>query len=765
MPTRREFLKTTVVAGTALALFRGSEGKIWAFSQSPTLRKFVAPLPGLGTGGIPIANATTNAAWPGADFYQLAAQQYTQQMHPDLPNPTRLFGYVDLATNKPAYLGPIIVAQRGKPVVIRMKNNLPSQHLLPVDTSIMGADNGAATNRMTLHLHGGYVPWTSDGGPFSWFTPTGTVGAQDGSAGVSFLNGVDGSPGTADYYYPNAQSERLVWYHDHAVGITRLNAYAGMAAGYIIVDPVLSALTTGNTPAIPPLAYTIPLIIQDKTFKVTADQWGRPGDLWYPYIYESKGPNARWDLGDPSDGFPVDAGVVPSPTCVPEAFFDTPVINGTAYPYVEVEPRRYRFLALNGSQARFYNLQLYYESTVNPGEPDFSQPGPAFIQMANEGGVLPAPVVLNNPPVQIATNCDGSVNPDGPFNLLMAPAERADLIIDFSTVPVGKNLILYNDAPAPFPGGDPRNDYFTGAPDQTGIGGAPSPVAGQGPNTRTLMQFRTVALTGTADTMTFQTTLEALEAALPGAYRDSHQPFGEMDLDPNAPGVLYEIKTLNEDYDEYGRLIQRIGTDEAKYGDTYGRNYLDDATETYQDGQVVVWDIYNTTGDTHPMHFHLTNVQVLGRATFDDSIPSQLAFVPTSPWTPPDPNYRGWKETVRMNPGEVTRVIMKFSLPTVPFPVPGSPRQGLDEGHEYVWHCHILEHEEHDMMRPLVIQPKAQNQSMEIGQPSIPTQPVAASKPPAVNHPPAITKVHPASPHTVVSQGAVSDAMKKANPS
>lgn len=705
MPTRREFLKTTVVAGTAYALFRCSDGKVWGFAQSPGLRKFVAPLPGLGPKGIPVPTPTTNSAYPGADFYNFSAEQFTQQMHPDLPKATTLWGYVDQATGNSGYLGPIIVAQRGKPVVIRMKNNLPATHPLPVDTTLMGSEDGVAENRICVHLHGGFTPWTSDGTPFSWYTPTGTVGAMDGSAGESFLNGVEGAPGEADYYYTNDQSERLLWYHDHAVGITRLNAYAGLAAGYLIVDPVISALTTGSTPAIPPLAYTIPLIIQDKCFKVAADQWGKPGDLWYPSVYEHDGPDARWDQGEPSDGFEDETANLPTPSCVPEFFADTPVINGMAYPYTEIEPRRYRVLALNGSQARFFNLQLYYESTQNPGEPDFSQPGPAFIQIGNEGGVLPQPVMLNNPPIQIPTGCDGSVNPDGPFNLLMAPAERADLIIDFSSVPVGSKLILYNDAPAPFPGGDPRNDYYTGCPDQTAFGGAASTQPLLGPNTRTLMQFRVVALTGAADTMDAGMTWNALEEALPKAYRDSHEPFGEFDLDPKAAHVLYETKTLNEDYDEYGRLIQRVGTHQALYKDSYGRNYMDAPTEVYQAGQTVVWDIFNTTGDTHPMHFHLVNVQVLGRATFDDSILDNLSFLPTSPWMPPDPNYRGWKETVRINPGEVTRVIMKFDLPTVPFEVLGSPRDGMQNGHEYVWHCHILEHEEHDMMRPVVVIP------------------------------------------------------------
>jgi spore coat protein A len=706
MPTRREFLKTTIVAGTAFALFRGIEGKIWAYAQSPKLRKFVAPLPNLGPGGIPVASPTTNSAWPGADFYELSAQQFTQQMHPDLPSPTHLWGYVDMATNKSGYLGPLIIAQRGKPVVIRMHNNLPSTHILPVDTSLPGAEPEMQVNRCSVHLHGGFVPWTMDGGPLAWFSPSGTVGAKDGSAGPSFMNGVKDVPGAADYYYPNNQSERLVWYHDHAMGITRLNAYAGMAAGYLITDPVLTALTAGDAPAIPGLAYTIPLIIQDKGFKVVADQWGKPGDLWYPSVYEHDGNDARWDLGDPSDGFENEAGKIPEISCVPEAFFDTIVVNGMAYPYAQVEPRRYRFLTLNGSQARFFNLQLYYESTVNPGEPDFSKPGPAFIQIANEGGILPAPVVLNNPPMQIPTGCDGSVNPDGPFNLLIAPAERADLIIDFSSVPVGSNLILYNDAPAPFPMGDSRNDYFTGCPDQTGEGGAPSTQTGMGANTRTLLQFRVVKLTGAADAVKFADNLAALMGAMPGAYRDSHEPFGEFDLDPAAPGVKYEVKTLNEDFDECGRLIQRVGTDQALYGDSYGRNYMDDPTEIYKAGQTVIWDIYNTTGDTHPMHFHLVNVQVLGSATFDDSIPNLLTFQPTSVFTPPDPNYRGWKETVRMNPGTVTRVIMKFDLPApvAGLSIPASSRLGMPPGaHEYVWHCHILEHEEHDMMRPLIV--------------------------------------------------------------
>lgn len=692
---RREFVKMTAMAGAGLALFKGFEGKAWAFAQSPVLRKFISPLPGLGT-GLPIASGATQK--DGSVLYKLVAQQFHQQMHPDLPHSTKLWGYTDQATGNPAYLGPIIVANRGTAVRLRMKNNLPPVHPLPVDTTLMGADMGAAQNRICVHLHGGLVPWTTDGGPFAWFAP-------DGSHGPSFLNGVPGVKDEAEYYYPNDQSARLAWYHDHALGITRLNAYAGLASAYLINDDVVANLASAKTNyLVPPLEYTIPLVLQDKSFKSVADAWGRPGDLWYPYLYESSGAAGRWELGTPSDGFG-NKGLPPTPSCVPEYFSDTPVINGEAYPYVEVEPRRYLLAFLNGSQARFYNLNLFYESMLSPKEADTGNPGPAFIQIASEGGLLPAPVVLNRPPVLLPYASDGSVNPDGPYNLLLAPAERAYVIVDFSQCQPGDRLILYNDAPAPFPGGDSRNDYFTGDPDQTGIGGAPSTHLGKGPNTRTLLQFRVGRLKGAPDAWNFNSTLNVLASpgGLPQAYHDSHVPFGEPDLNP--AGIHREAKTLNEDFDEYGRLIQRVGTGEMLYTDSFGRNYLDTPTEVYHNGQTVVWDIYNTTGDTHPMHFHLVNVQVLGRDTF--ATVGDHRKVHTGNFTPPDPNYRGWKETVRTNPGEVTRVIMQFTLPKVPFPVPESPRlkqsYGIRGGHEYVWHCHILEHEEHDMMRPLVV--------------------------------------------------------------
>lgn len=207
----------------------------------------------------------------------------------------------------------------------------------------------------------------------------------------------------------------------------------------------------------------------------------------------------------------------PRPFAIPEFFGDATVINGACCPFLEVDQRHYRFLILNGSQARFLDLQLYYADPANPNEipvvhdltgnwmvPDLNKvrPGPPIIQIVTEGGFLPYPVMPNNPPAPYTAHLHplGAPIPSTmTHTLLLALAERADIIIDFSKAPVGSKLILYNDAPGPFPGGGPRYDYYTGAPDYTPVGGAPTPLAGFGPNTRTLKQFIIKARTGPAD--------------------------------------------------------------------------------------------------------------------------------------------------------------------------------------------------------------------------------------------------------------------------
>ena len=688
MTSRRAFVKMGAAGLAAGTMFRPVS--TWATGQSPTgLKKFYYPdqeLRGLGGAtGIPVASPTS---YSGFDFYQIDLVEFQHRFHPELPNPSKVWGYNPRGNATPGYLGGVIVAHKNRPMRIRFRNTLPTTHPLPVDTSIPGVA-GFQNNRAALHMHGAQVDWTSDGGPFNWFDPNGNFGPSV-TDNIKVKNGAGQAlPGQMELYYPNQQSARMMWYHDHAVGLTRLNAYAGLASACIVRDGVEDALVRlGIIPA-----REIPLVIQDKTFVDGTDSgyaWGQPGDLWYPYQYE-----------DPEPGF-----APPTPSAVPEFFGDTSVVNGVAYPFLKVEPRHYRFRILNASQARFYNLQLYYANAsgtdvdhtqVDDRRVPAATAGPRMIQIGTEGGFLTFPAVLNDPPRPLEFDpVSGNATS---YTLLMGPGERADVVIDFSNVPVGSKLLLYNDATSPFPAGDPANDCLGSAPDR-------------GPNTRTLMQFIVTPRIGAPD----PASLKLLEnfalrrAAAAATMFNTLMP----PLAPLARNAAVRVRqlTLNEDVDEFGRLIQFLGTDKlpSSAAPTFGRMYEDRPTEITKAGDVEIWRIFNTTGDTHPMHFHLVNVRVLSRQAFTYAIDSSGQLIPTLIGAPrgPDPNERGEKETVRMNPGEVTEVIMRFDLPNVPFHVPNSPRlrnsYGI-EGHEYVWHCHILEHEEHDMMRPLVVQP------------------------------------------------------------
>jgi FtsP/CotA-like multicopper oxidase with cupredoxin domain len=610
------------------------------------IRKFVDSLPGLGPSGannfgqyISVATADTTT-YPGSDYYEIGLVDYEQQFHSDLPA-SKLRGYVQLndpatqyqvtrdASGKiigwpyPHYLGPTIVAQRDVPVRIKFVNLLPTGEggdlFIPMDPTVMGAGDGPQVltdpttgltvtdalgnpvyepytqNRATLHLHGGLTPWISDGTPHQWTTPAGEATAYP--KGVSTQDVPDmppTGPGEMTFFYSNQQSARLMFYHDHAYGITRLNVYAGEAAGYLLTDKFEQALVNGgpvtdasgatvvNVPAggVVPAAQ-IPLIIQDKTFvpgpKQLAVQdptwdhiWRGPlvtqppalGAIWMPHVYmpnqnptDETGTNAmgRWDYSSwfwpptqahhPTVPNPFYDPAVPSvenpqnpginnPSLTPEAFMDTPIVNGVAYPYLALEQKVYRFRILNAANDRSLNLQWYFAKSngemwdaqgnlndPNAGEPsmvaavgkplpmgmvppwpndnrlggvpDKNTVGPSWIQIGTEGGFLPAPVVLNNRPVGFENNLRNIVVTNiNTHTLMLAPAERADVIVDFSKVPAGSKLILYNDSPAPVPAFDPRYDYYTGDWNQTDSGGAPTTLLGYGPNTRTIMQIR-----------------------------------------------------------------------------------------------------------------------------------------------------------------------------------------------------------------------------------------------------------------------------------
>jgi spore coat protein A, manganese oxidase len=602
------------------------------------------------------------------------------------------------------------------PIQITFRNNLPGgMHIIPNDLTIPHANEG--NNRTAVHLHGGLVPWISDGGPFSWWDPSGAYGP-------SFLNNqVLRLPGTAalnesEYYYPLNQSARFVWYHDHAIGITRINAYAGIASGLFIRDAFeLNLVSSGLPNYIEAGGNEIPLIFQDKVFvgaKInTIDPtWSSvssattPGSLWYAHVYE----RARWRASGNLNGGNPNNLTPPDPSCIPEFFGDTMLVNGTTFPKVTVEPRRYRLRLLNACNARFLNLQLYVADlspngiTLNPAtgvptnspalcDPNTPGSGASVLQIGTEGGFLPKPA-------RMPTNVP--FNPLLPLksSLVVAPAERPDILIDFSANK-GKSIILYNDAPAPFPVGVPVNDYFPGF--NVGNAAKNNPVnaftpPGFGPNTRVLMRFDVgMTVTTPAD----QTLAISPSTDLSAGIDAPLVPFG-VSVPP--AGVPVRQLTLNETFDAFGRLIQMLGTlvPPGSPSAGFGRPYESAATEVVAPGSTEVWEIFNTTADVHPMHFHLVNVQLMNRQPFQvSSLGNTKGGVNfTGPATPAEPNETGWKETVMMFPGTVTRIIMRFDLPTVPFTVPPSPRTG---GNEYVWHCHILEHEEHDMMRPLVV--------------------------------------------------------------
>ena len=690
------------------------------WQSSPVLTKFLEEM--RAPGKIPVALPDGTRSFPGsslvADHYTIDINEYQDRLHPALP-PTTLWGYHPTQTLggfPQAHLGGIVIAQRGKPTQITFRNHLPSKHILPVDSSIQGADPSVTENRTSTHLHGGLVPWISDGGPFAFWDANGNKGPT--AIGNAVLN--PGAAGNeAEYYYPNDQSARLMWYHDHAMGITRLNAYAGIASAYIIRDKFEAALVRdfGLPGFVENGGRELPLIFQDKIFQ-NGEAPANPalpfpgaaqgkGNLWYPYEYDL----AKWDR-DPNAPNPL-----PPTSVVAEAFGDTMLVNGSAFPKATVDPRRYRFRVLNACNARVLNLQLYEDN--GRGQPDFRKPGPHWTVIGTEGGFLARPV--NVPSAPLTTFVDPLagrwVDPAAPGgSLIIAPGERLDLVVDLNGKG-GKKYILYNDAPAPFPSGSFDNDY----PNAAGIG-----------DTSVLMRFEVKADSKAiskdapwllAPFIPMAGLPEAkIDPPLAGRLAAMPAPLLSWLTATTAPlpiparhDVTVRRLTLNEGFDASGRLIQMLGTNVAPKAGDFSRPYFDPAdpalsaaTETPAAGATEVWEIANLTGDTHPIHFHLANAQILSRRAFDavayanapaDS-PVTPTYYPNIPARGPEPTELGWKETVKMHPGEVTTVIMKFNLPKVPFTIPASPRTG---GHEYVWHCHILEHEEHDMMRTLVV--------------------------------------------------------------
>jgi spore coat protein A, manganese oxidase len=562
MITRRNFLKYGAGASAALSLPWAVRQAVAARPARSLLTKYIRPLPLPGAG---IVVATPS----GMNQYAFTQKQIMRQLHPDLP-PTPLWAYDDGSglAGQAGSFGMAVVAQSGTPLDVSYTNNLPSTYpdWIPVDTRLTPLGNQV---RAMTHLHGAFVAAASDGNPA--LTPNGF-----------------GFGETQMVHYNNQLPENpaaLLWFHDHALGATRLSVFAGLAAAYILRDE----FDTGAEPnpiGIPGGAYEIPLVIQDRLFN-------SDGTFLYPT----------------SD--------IEGVTWIGEYFGDVMLVNGKVWPYLNVEPRMYRFRILNGCNARILNLDIG---------------GPDFWQIGAEGGLWDIPVSVKN--------------------LVLAPAERADVIVDFTKF-AGETLVMKNHKPH-------------------------KPVSNPAPQLPQVMQIRV----GTTVT---DPGPSIIPSSLPGRAANLSNP-----------GATRYV-TLNE-----------IDVDEPTWFlNLNGLHFEDAVTETPTVGTIEDWVYINVTGDTHPMHTHLVTFQVVGRTPFDaeayeeayggpNGVPGGIDPSPfaTGPMEPPDPTERGFKETVKANPGYFTRIRAKFDLPT-----------GVTAPQIYVHHCHIVEHEDNDMMRPFTVIP------------------------------------------------------------
>jgi len=530
---RRKFLALLTTLGPAWACRRAAVAPPAPPPQPATptegpplhpdaLTRFVDPLP------IPRTLAPQGTRPDPRDpskqlaFYKVAMSEVVTKIHRDVP-PTRFWGYGG------SFPGPTIEARAGEGIVVEWVNQLPARHFLPIDHTLCGAGRDRPDVRAVVHVHGAKASPENDGYPEDWTTP--------GHASL--------------FHYPNQQEAAALWYHDHAMGIERLNQYAGLLGVYLIRDAAEAALDLPRAP------HELPLVLCDRLF-------GQDGQLRYS---TSGAPDAPW---------------------ISEIYCDAHLVNGTLYPYLDVEPRRYRFRVVNASNSRFYDLSL--------------SNGGAFHQIGTDQGLLPAPVALTT--------------------LTLAPAERADLLVDFSAAR-GQKILL-------------KSQSFE------------------------LMQFRV------------GTTTDAPATKLPTRLR----PVRKI---PESAAVKTRTLTLNEYHDpRTHRMLMLLNA----------KRWHEPVTEKPELDSVEIWKLMNLTEDSHPIHLHLVRFQILDRQLFDadeynTSGKLELVRAPM----PPPPNEAGWKDTVRVDPGTITRIIVKF------------------EGYtgRYVWHCHLLEHAANEMMRPFEV--------------------------------------------------------------
>jgi FtsP/CotA-like multicopper oxidase with cupredoxin domain len=684
MLNRRDFLKLTG-AGT-LALYTAVHGKnlLRAKAAIPggtldplSVPKYVTPL--LVPPVMPRAGTLPGPGGKAIDYYEISMRQLQEQILPAGLPATTVWGYgaVKAASKKGLKLhhapSLTIEAQANRPVRVKWINELVDAngkalpHLLPVDPTLHWANPpGGTTGRDTrptftetpgpytgpvpivTHVHGAVgVGDESDGYTEAWYLPA----ANDIPAGyategtwynyfaakAALSYGAAWGPGFATFQYPNRNRASTIWYHDHALGMTRLNVYAGPAGFYIlrggpsgdkaVMDSRFAtpAVLPGPAPKegdkFPPRKayFEIPIAIQDRAFS-------SEGGLFYP--------DSRFFFDGATAG---DPGFIPntdlSPIWNPEFFGNMIMVNGNTWPFLNVEQRRYRFRFLNGCQSRFLIL-------------DFANiPGVEVWQIGNEGGFLPAPV-------NITANLKN--------RLLMALAERADLIVDFSNVPLGSYVLTNLGPDNPFPGGEPTEAFDTADPETTGQ----------------ILEFRVGPALAPDPTTPPQFLVLPAIAPLPA--ETATRPLALMEM-------------MSEFWD--GPAEAMLGNVDAD-GNPMHQMWSEPVTENPMPGDTEVWEFYNFTADAHPMHVHEVTFEVVNRqalVTNEDGEtvpPARLVGDPR----PPEAWESGRKDTVIAYPGEVTRIKAQFT-----------------NSGQFVWHCHIVEHEDNEMMRPFRIGPKDPN--------------------------------------------------------
>lgn len=680
MQTRRTFIKSVGLSGAALTVPWASfsrrayalpimSGDLDPNSIPKYVTSLVIPPP------MPRLKRTRARRGEWVDFYAIAVRQFRQQILPSNFNATTVWSYGaafnDRTFNYPAFT---IEARHDTPVRVTWINDLVDSrgnylpHLLPLDQTVHWSNPpGGVSGRdshgtdptpyqgpvpIVTHLHGAHTTDESDGYAEAWYLPDArNIPRNYARTGTWYEHfrenfhdryGGQWRRGTAAFQYPNDQPATTLWYHDHVLGTTRLNVYAGPAGFYLLrggQHDLPAGVLPGPAPAPddPPGTryYEIPIAIQDRSFNAN-------GSLFYP-------DNRAFFEGLEKDQLQIP--FIPEPACDgrtsdispmwnPEFFGNTLVVNGRTWPRLEVEPRRYRFRLLNGCNSRFLLLKLVTgDPTIRPANPALP-----IWQIGADGGFLSAPAEFES--------------------LLLAPAERADVIVDFAGLPFGTEVFLINEAPdEPFGGGVAGTDFPWADPATTGqvmkfvVGELISPDPSVPPES---LAFPSVVPLGPASV----TRGVSLNEEMSKSVRVVTDPDGTIRLacdDPRAERfgpAEAELGTVQPD-----GTIQRLGWDHP-------------ITENPAEGATEIWEISNFTQDAHPIHLHQVQFEILNRQPFDGAP------------HPPEPGETGRKDTIIAFPGEITRVKARFDLP------------GL-----YVWHCHILEHEDNEMMRPYSIGP------------------------------------------------------------